>query len=85
MLYFFLYLINIHKLYYKSHLSRAYHLQGNILSCYPVILPWQVIFPSEVSLISAFHEQQYSISFFLQYYTCRYYYTLVALLLSVQL
>ena len=37
--------------------SRAYHMQGYSLSCYPVILPSQVILPSDVSSVRAFHMQ----------------------------
>ena len=44
-------LIDIHK---KSHWLRAYHMQGNILQCYPVILPSQVILPFDVTWVSAF-------------------------------
>ena len=32
-------------------------MQGNILSCYPVILPSQVILPPDVTSVSAFHVQ----------------------------
>ena len=32
-------------------------MQGNILSCDPVILPSQVTLPSDVTLVSAFHMQ----------------------------
>ena len=32
-------------------------MQGNILSHYPVILPSQVILPSDVTSVSTFHEQ----------------------------
>ena len=32
-------------------------MQGNILLCYPVILFLQVILPSDVTLVSAFHLQ----------------------------
>ena len=32
-------------------------MQGNVLSCYPVILPSQVILPSNVTSVSTFHMQ----------------------------
>ena len=32
-------------------------MQGYILSCYPVILPSQVILPTDITLISTFHMQ----------------------------
>ena len=32
-------------------------MHGNILQCYPVILPSQVIMHNEITLVSAFHVQ----------------------------
>ena len=49
--------INNHKLYYKSHWSRACYVQSNILSGYPVILPSQLILLSDATSEGTCHVQ----------------------------